>query len=133
MKPALKIVVSLVILAIIIAVAASRLTVEHVLVGNQTAVTAGSIETALNRYESDHGYYPPLGFNLDELAIGPDGTRLERPYMSGPPRDAWGHPYRYTLLNGKPKVYSAGPDGIFDTTDDIYAGGLECKTRYVFR
>lgn len=120
-------------LAGLVVLAASRLTVEHALVGNPTAVTAASIETALNQYETDHGHYPPMGFNLDELAISPDGTPLERPYFSAPPRDAWGHSFRYMLLNGKPKVYSAGSDGIFDTKDDIYARGLECKTRYVFR
>ena len=120
-------------LAGLVVLAASRLTVEHALVGNPTAVTAASIETALNRYETDHGHYPPPGFNLDQLAISPDGTALERPYFSGPPRDAWEHPFRYLLLNGKPKIFSAGPDGIFDTKDDIYARGLECKTRYVFR
>ena len=133
MKAARKIIIVVVIIAGLVALAASRFTVEHALVGNPTAVTAASIETALNQYETDHGHYPQLGFNLDDLAVGHDGTPLERPYFTGPPRDGWGHPFRYTLLNGKPKVYSAGPDGIYDTKDDIYARGLECKTRFVFR
>src|SRR5690349_2377713 len=133
MTAARKIMVVVVILTGLVALAASRLTVEHALVGNPTAVTAASIETALDRYETDHGQYPRLGFNLDELAINPDGTSLESPYFSGPPRDGWGHPFQYTLLNGKATIYSAGPDGIFDTKDDIYARGLECKKRYVFR
>jgi type II secretory pathway pseudopilin PulG len=128
-----KIVSAIVILAILVALAASRLGVQYVLEGNRTAVMAESIETALDSYKADYGHYPPPDFNLDELAIRPDGPRLKRPYFSGPPRDAWGHRFRYSLLNAKPKVYSAGPDGIFDTKDDIYAGGLECKRRYVFR
>jgi Type II secretion system (T2SS), protein G len=113
----------------LVAFAASRLTVVYALVGNRTAVGAQSIETALSRYQAEHGHFPPLELNLDDLATVRDGG----PYMSGPPRDAWGHPFRYTLVDGKPKVYSAGPDGVFGTKDDIYAQGLECKRRYVFR
>jgi hypothetical protein len=121
------------ILVVVVGFAASRLTVMHELVGNPTAVTAAEIETALSNYREEHGHYPPLEFNLDELAVGRDGTPLERPYLSGRPRDAWGRPFRYELFEGKPRVYSGGPDGKFGTPDDIHAKVLECKTRYVFR
>jgi Type II secretion system (T2SS), protein G len=129
MAKSVKIVIGVLILTGLVAIIVSRLTVAHVLVGNRTALGAHSIETALSNYEVEHGHYPPLEFNLDELAVGRDGG----PYLSGPIKDAWGRPFRYTLVDGKPKVYSAGPDGVFGTKDDIYAGGLECKTRYVFR
>jgi len=129
MRRSLKILIGVLILTGLVAIIASRLTVMHVLVGNRTALGAQSIETALSNYEVEQGSYPPLEFNLDELAVGREGG----PYLSGPPRDAWGHPFRYTLVDGKPKVYSAGPDGVFGTKDDIYARGLECKRRYVSR
>ena len=121
------------ILTSLVVFVASRLTVRQELVGNPTALTAGSIKTALDQYRVDHGHYPPLEFNLDDLAVGHNGSRLERPYLTGLPRDGWGHPFRYKLSSGKPKVFSAGPDGTFDTTDDIYAGGFTCRKRYVFR
>ena len=129
MSAALRIIIGVVLVAALVALGASRLTVAHVLVGNPSALTAGYIEMALDRYKDEHGRYPPLDFDLDTLAATRDGG----PYFTAPPRDAWGHSFRYTLLNGKPRVYSAEPDGTFDTKDDIYAGGLTCKTRYVFR
>lgn len=129
MRAALRIILGLVLVTVLLSVAASRLTVQYVLVCNRTAVTAGSIETALDRYEVEHGRYPSLDFDLDKLAAATNGG----PYLTGPARDAWGHSFRYTLLNGKPKIYSAGPDGVFETKDDIHVGELECKTRYVFR
>ena len=129
MAKSVKIVIGVLVLTGPVAIIASRLTVAHVLVGNRTALGAQSIEAALSNYEVEHGSYPPLEFNLDELAVKRDGG----PYLSEPPRGGWEHPFRYTLVDGKPKVYSAGPDGVFGTKDDIYAGGLECKRRYVFR
>jgi general secretion pathway protein G len=129
MTTSLKILIGVLILTGLVAIIASRLTVAHVLAGNRTALVAHSIETALSNYEVEHGHYPPLEFDLDELA----GKREGGPYLSAPIRDAWGRPFRYTLVDGKPKVYSAGPDGVFGTKDDIYARGLKCKTRYVFR
>jgi hypothetical protein len=129
MTATLRIIIGVALVVALAALAASRLTVAHVLVGNPSAVTAASIETALNQYIADHGDYPPVDFDLDNLAAAANGG----PYLSGPARDAWHHQCRYTIVNGKPRVYSAGPDGIFDTKDDIYAGGPTCKTRYVFR
>ena len=129
MSASLKIVIGVLMLIGLAVIIVSRLTVAHVLVGNRTALGAYSIETALNNYEAEHGHYPPLEFDLDELAVGREGG----PYLSGPIRDGWGRPFRYMLVDGKPKVYSAGPDGVFGTKDDIYARGLECETRYVFR
>ncbi len=129
MSAALRIILGVGTAAALVALAASRVTVAHVIVGNPSAVTAASVERALDSYKEDHGHYPPLDFDLDTLAA----TRDEGPYFTAPPRDAWARSLRYTIFDGKPRVYSAGPDGIFDTKDDIYAGGLSCKTRYGFR
>jgi len=70
------------ILTSLVVFVASRLTVRQELVGNPTALTAGSIKTALDQYRVDHGHYPPLEFNLDDLAVGHNGSRLERPYLT---------------------------------------------------
>src|SRR5580765_5251947 len=85
MRSSLKILIGVLILTGLVAIIASRLTVMHVLVGNRTALGAQSIESALSNYEVEQGSYPPLEFNLDELAVGREGG----PYLSGPPRDAW--------------------------------------------
>lgn len=36
--------------------------------------------------------------------------------------DAWGKPFRITCPPDGPRVTSAGPDGVFDTPDDIVSG-----------
>ncbi|MCC6645026.1 MAG: hypothetical protein IT374_05565 [Polyangiaceae bacterium] len=36
--------------------------------------------------------------------------------------DAWGKPYRVVCPPGGPRVVSAGPDGVFDTPDDVTSG-----------
>lgn len=36
--------------------------------------------------------------------------------------DAWGKAYRITCVPAGPLVTSAGPDGVFDTADDIVSG-----------
>ncbi len=36
--------------------------------------------------------------------------------------DAWGKPFRITCPPEGPRVTSAGPDGVFDTPDDLVSG-----------
>ncbi|MCM8833179.1 MAG: type II secretion system GspH family protein [Candidatus Omnitrophica bacterium] len=77
------------------------------------------------------GYYGDLGKlpnSLDDLVNKPSSEPnwdkfTERgwngPYIqnSGYDKDAWGNNYFYSSINGT--ITSAGPDGIFGTTDDI--------------
>ena len=54
-------------------------------------------------------------------------TKWRGPYLSDEmiPLDPWKNEYKYEYpttrtTNGKPAVWSAGPDGLYDTEDDIY-------------
>jgi hypothetical protein len=61
-------------------------------------------------------------FHADQgrLPTEAEGLRPLRPeYIETIPVDAWGHPYRYRLLQKAAEVASAGGDGVFDTDDDM--------------
>ena len=95
----------------------------------QAQVTAAksqisSIETALDAFEVDNGYYPKTG-NLDLLVNAPGNSpNWKGPYLKkGVPNDPWGNPYVYDFP-GKHHadgydLMSAGPDGQAGTEDDI--------------
>lgn len=119
------------VLTLLAIVLVSRVTVRQELVGNPTALTARQIETAIKTYHAVHGKFPEPGANLDLLAVNSDGTPREQPFLSAIPRDGWGRTFQWKLVDGKPKVSSAGPDGIHDTSDDIESSGLECRRRCV--
>jgi len=62
----------------------------------------------LVKYEREHGQYPSQDLGLRAL-----GGKT--------PRDGWGNEFNYRSLNNNLsyELSSAGPDGIFDTVDDI--------------
>ena len=73
------------------------------------------LKLALNAYEIDNGQYPTTGQGLMALVSN-------RGYIEKLPPDPWGHPYIYRCpgSNGKDfDLFSAGPDGIPGTADDI--------------
>ena len=83
-----------------------------------------SIETALEAFEVDNGFYPKTG-NLDVLVNAPPSSpNWKGPYLrKGVPSDPWGNAYAYDYP-GKhnPDGYdlmSAGPDGQVGTEDDV--------------
>jgi general secretion pathway protein G len=61
--------------------------------------------TALHTFHCDVGAYPTEEQGLQAL----------RPYLQKEvPLDPWGHPYQYSLVNGRPRIVSRGvgsPDG----------------------
>ena len=63
---------------------------------------------ALGGYRAEHGAYPAT---LDALVPG---------WLDAVPGDLYapGEPVRYVMLEGKPAVYSVGPDGIDDAEKD---------------
>ncbi len=66
---------------------------------------------ALADWYRQAGDYPPPGADgLGELT-----TYIRFAYMN----DAWQRELRYELVAGVPRLTSAGPDGCFDTEDDI--------------
>lgn len=61
-----------------------------------------------------------LPASLDELTQEDPNTK--EPYLDKVPNDPWGVPYRYVVIDarrGRYTLRSAGPDGTFETDDDI--------------
>jgi general secretion pathway protein G len=82
------------------------------------------LETCLNAFEVDNGYYPKGPNGLNELIErSSDAVDWHGPYVKHLPRDGWGREFSYQCpgkLN--PSSYdlvSAGPDGVMGTEDDI--------------
>ena len=75
----------------------------RILIGNRKA---------LDDWYSEAGSYPPSGqqglIDLRTYA----GSSV---YM----KDAWGRDLRYEVKNGNARIISAGPDGAFNTQDDM--------------
>lgn len=58
--------------------------------------------------------------DLKPLTVDPGIKGWKGPYLQKEiDADPWGTPYRYRIIDNKPVVDSAGPDGKFDTEDDI--------------
>jgi len=88
----------------------------------------GLFEDALQAYRLDLGEYPTteqglmaLCFRSADLA---DQTKWRGPYVEQDiPLDPWGNGYQYELLGpGTFRIWSAGPDGVFGTDDDLDNG-----------
>ena len=79
------------------------------------------LKTACDQYKLRHGALPPTD---------PDGGTREVLRVLGPRNpsatdvDAWGRPLRYRVdARGQVELRSAGPDGIFDSDDDVAFSG----------
>lgn len=84
------------------------------------------IAAALNAYAADCGRYPTTAEGLEPLLAQPAGAQGWRgPYLDAwwVNADPWGHAIRYIEsgdANRQPyRLVSAGPDGKFETRDDI--------------
>jgi len=81
-----------------------------------------SVLIAIDNYEVDTGHFPP---SLDALLVKGAEPGCYGPYVRSTNAflDAWGHAFRYRhVVWGKDDFFelrSAGPDGVFDTQDDI--------------
>jgi general secretion pathway protein G len=86
-----------------------------------------SLDTALDVFKSDKGYYPSGTNALNDLIVKPAGATNWQLYYQGRdnkiPLDPWGHPYLYECprkhRTNSYDLSSAGPDGKFGTDDDI--------------
>ena len=95
----------------------------------RTASTINTLAEALGRFHFHTGVYPTTEQGLTALTWIETG---KIPGYNGPylmekvlPKDAWKTPYKYTGPGDDPSdplptLVSAGPDGKFDTDDDIY-------------
>ena len=85
----------------------------------------GGFGTALNAYELDLGHYPSSLQSLLQAPSGRNSSKWSGPYLNGEvvPNDPWGNPYHYRFpgqrVPGSYDIWSAGPDGIDGTEDDI--------------
>jgi general secretion pathway protein G len=84
-----------------------------------------NIETALDAFEIDTGNYPTQNEGLEILFNNTSNIKeWHGPYINKNRLDPWGNDYKYNHP-GKHNpqghdVISAGPDGKFDTADDIF-------------
>jgi len=88
----------------------------------------GGLKTAFGMFEIDCGRYPTTDEGLKILVNAPaDGslTNWRGPYFDSRvvPEDPWGHEYVYrfpgTRNTNDYDLYSLGPDGVGNTSDDI--------------
>ena len=79
-----------------------------------------TLHTVVDVWRMDHGRYPTEAEGLDVLLRDMREGNVG-PYLGSKelPRDPWGNPFRYRLIDEKPVIDSAGPDGKFGTKDDI--------------
>jgi general secretion pathway protein G len=105
-------------------------------VANFSGILAGSkvkaartqlnaFESAIDIYQLDIGTYPTTQQGLAALRVAPpdlpDPSKWTVPYLKKDiPLDPWGNQYYYELVSPTQyKIYSAGPDGTTNTTDDV--------------
>lgn len=81
------------------------------------------IEPALDAFEVDCGRFPTTEEGLSALLKNPGILAWHGPYCdsSFALADEWGTPLRYQQDNTGLTLRSAGPDKVFQTTDDIVA------------
>jgi general secretion pathway protein G len=119
----------LVILVILMSLAVTTYTGMHkrALV-DATKVEIGIFESALENYHLSLNSYPSTTQGLQALRVAPsdlpDQEKWDGPYLNKDiPMDPWGHPYNYASPGNNNRdtfdVWSAGPDGIAGTADDI--------------
>jgi general secretion pathway protein G len=108
---------------------------------NTTKLLLQNIETALDTYRLNMGRYPTTEQGLDALLTKPTfeneklGEKWNGPYLKPGTKleDPWGNKLHYELADAaataddanknapRYKLFSVGPDGQPDTTDDIKA------------
>ena len=84
-----------------------------------TRAEIAALSTALDFYQSDCGSYPTTEQGLKPLFKKPGITGWRGPYLRKVPLDGWGRELRYISTKGHFQLLSAGPDGAFQTGDDI--------------
>ncbi|MCP4452227.1 MAG: hypothetical protein GY809_12250 [Planctomycetes bacterium] len=92
----------------------------------EVRATLAFVEAAFTRYKLDTGQYPTTAEGLNILVRQPGDmapANWRGPYLKEDSilLDPWGHPYQYEYIekNGKPRVWSKGPDHKSGTSDDI--------------
>jgi general secretion pathway protein G len=88
---------------------------------NLTQTQIVQLGASVQQYELDHGELP----NSIKDLVNPGGGRA--PYIKkGKDIDEWKNPFIYKRTSGGDQpfvIYSSGPDGTKNTSDDVYAKG----------
>lgn len=124
----LEIMFVVVIIGVLLAVAAPKLTGRTVTARiKATEASMRSVGVALKTYEMHVGSFPSTSQGLQALMDRPndvDESMWEGPYLDGDevPKDAWNRPFNYNSPGTRHREYdlwSNGPDGREGTDDDI--------------
>lgn len=75
-----------------------------------------AIQSALDLYKLDNGFYPTTDQGLSALVTKPTTDPMPRDwksdgYLQEVPMDPWGEAYQYINDADKPKIFSYGPAG----------------------
>lgn len=70
-----------------------------------------AIQSALDLYKLDNGFYPTTDQGLQALVTTPSSEPIPSAWKQGGyldrlPTDPWGHPYQYVLENDQVNIYS---------------------------
>lgn len=71
---------------------------------DRTRLDIGNLENGFKLYHARTGKYPDTATGFNPL--------LEMLIIDKEPRDAWGNPYCYQLIDGRPVITSFGADGV---------------------
>lgn len=75
-----------------------------------------AVQSALDLYKLDNGFYPTTDQGLQALVTRPSGPPAPRNwkaegYLQEVPMDPWSQPYQYMNDNERLRIYSFGPKG----------------------
>jgi type II secretion system protein G len=88
---------------------------------DRTRQSLGVLRFKLECFRRDCGRYPTEQEGLWALALNPGVTNWRGPYLTKIPPDLWRRRYIYSETNGAITLWSAGPDAIPHTADDLDA------------
>lgn len=113
--------IEMMIVLVIIAIVAGLITMNVINRPDEARVTTTrtnltTIAGALKMYRLDNGNYPSTDQGLKALVEKPNGEPAatnwaQGGYLSTPPVDGWGNPYRYTATPEGFEIESLGKDG----------------------
>jgi type II secretion system (T2SS) protein G len=71
---------------------------------DRATLEIGNLETAMKLHRAKTGHYPDSATGFAAL--------IDLGIIDREPRDPWGNPFRYELVDGQPVIASFGADGV---------------------